>query len=993
MKNSYQKLIRILFIPLAIAWSLQAVAQERTVSGRVTSAEEGEGLPGVNILIKGTATGSVTDFDGRYSLTVSDDAVLVFSFIGFTTQEVTVGSQSVIDIALAVDVTTLAEIVVTGYGTQERKEITSSIASIKEKDFNRGMVNSPAQLIQGKVAGLTITKPGGDPNDGYTIRLRGVSTFGANQEPLVVIDGIVGSSLSSVDPADIASIDVLKDGSAAAIYGTRGSSGVILITTKTGKAGRTTVDYNGSVSFDNVQNTMSFMTPDEYRSQPGAVDLGSSTIWIDEVTQTGVSQIHNLSMSGGTPSTTYRASMNFRDVTGIGMNTGFTQINTRLNLSQKALNDKATITAILAYTTRNSDFGDKAMFRHAILANPTMSVLFDGATGLSEIGGYSERDIFQWWNPVSIGEQLINDGTDKRTVGQLRFEYDFVDVIDGLRLALSYSQQKENFVRGFYSAKTLKFRDGSVNSGNASRRIDQNENELFEATVDWIGSAGSTDITVLGGYSFQEFFSEGFGMSGGQFLTDAFTYNNISAAQDFANGLGDVFSYANSHRLIAFFGRVNLNINNTYFFSASARQEGSSRFGENNKWGLFPAVSAGVDITQLTGVGGFDNLKLRASFGRTGVIPGSSYLSLQRFGPAGNFFFDGAYVPSYGPVSNANPDLAWETKDEWDVGLDFVAVNGKISGTIDYYQRTITDMILPVNVPIPPNLFRTTDVNIGELKSNGFEFAVEWSAVSNPSMTYTTGLNFSTFNTTIVSLTSGDLSFGEGGVLYRANFGSPGQNDTETVRVKEGEPLGDLWGPVKIGVNADGTPEFQDLDGDGTYCNCDDDRTVIGNGLPDFTIGWNNSFSFGGGWDLNLFFRGAFGHDLLNSYRGFYENLEPTTVGSWNIVNTDAFDPAITKAVVNSSHVEDATFIKLDNASLGYTFDMSNSNAFTNIRFYVSGQNLFTLTGYSGIDPEVRYIDTGENFSDPDDPLSPGVERRDTYFTSRTITLGLTLGF
>lgn len=810
----------------------------------------------------------------------------------------------------------------------------------------------------------------------------------------MVIDGMIGASLGSIDPADIASIDVLKDGSAAAIYGTRGSSGVILITTKTGKAGRSKVDYNGSVSFDNVDRTMDFMTASEYKSQPLAVDLLSDTDWLDEVTQTGVSYIHNLSMSGGTAATTYRASVNFRDVQGIQINSGFKQINGRLNLSQKALNDRAKFTLNLAHTNKDAQFGFKQAFRYAVLSNPTLPVQFDGTAGLTDIGGYAERDIFDYWNPVSIANQNLNDGNDTRTTGQLRFEYDFMDVIEGLRLSLSYSQQNETDIRGQFFPSTAKFGDGSANSANASRRTDRRTFQLFETTVDWTGSIGGADLTVLGGYSYQDFFNEGFGMAGGQFLTDAFTYNNMSASQDFDNGLGSVFSYANSHTLIAFFGRINVNVNNTYFFSVSARQEGSSRFGENDKWGLFPAVSGGIDITQLASIGGLANLKIRASYGRTGAIPGQSYISLQRFGPQGNFFFDGAYVPSYGPVSNANPDLGWETKDEVDIGLDFVTANGRWSGTVDYYVRTITDMILPVPVPVPPNLFLTTQVNIGELKSSGFEFAVNWNAVQNTGLTYTTGFNFSTFNTTIESLTSGNLSFGEGGVLFRANMGSPGQNDTELVRVKEGEPLGDLWGPVWDGttVDIDGVPIFNDVNGDGSVCNCDDDRQVIGNGLPDFSLGWNNSFTFGGGWDANLFFRGSFGHDLLNSYRGFYENLESTTVGNWNIVNTEAFNPDVQKAVVNSIHVENASFFKLDNAAIGYNFNMSNSDAFSNIRLYVAGQNLFTITNYSGIDPEVRYIDTGENFN-TQDALSPGIERRNTYFTSKTYTIGISLGF
>lgn len=568
-----------------------------------------------------------------------------------------------------------------------------------------------------------------------------------------------------------------------------------------------------------------------------------------------------------------------------------------------------------------------------------------------------------------------------------------MDVIDGLTFALSYAKQYENDIRGIYYPSTGKFEFGSANNGNAERRTEQRVNQLFESTLDWNGNVGSTDLTVLLGYSYQDFFTEGFGMSGGQFLTDAFTYNNISSAQDFANGLGTVFSFANSHKLIAYFARVNLTFKNTYFFSASTRREGSSRFGVNNKWGQFSAISGGVNITSLVSIGAVDDLKFRVSYGRTGAIPGASYISLQRFGPAGNFFFNGAYIPSFGPVSNANPDLSWETKDEVDVGLDFELLGGKLSGTIDYYNRTMTDMILPVNVPVPPNLFSSTEVNIGELKTTGFEFSVNWDAVQNGNLTYSTGFNVATAETTIESLTSGSLSFGDAGVLFRANFGSPGQNDTETVRVKQGEPLGDLWGPVWDGVTVDalGVPIFNDINGDGTVCDCDDDRAVIGNGLPDFTLGWNNSFTFGN-FDLNLFFRGAFGHDLLNSYRGFYENLESTTIGSWNIVNTDDFNPDVKKAVVNSTHVESASFVKLDNASVGYTFN-TTGKAISNIRVYLSAQNLFTITGYSGIDPEVRYIDTGENPENPDDPLSPGLERRDTYFTSRTITIGLTLGF
>ena len=1001
MKHRYLN-VKFIWLLLFAFICVHALQAQNVITGTITDAVTGEGLPGVNILIKGTTTGTVTDFDGNYSLEAGEAETLVISSVGYLAQEITVGNKSVIDIRLDEDVQALDEIVVTGYGTQEKKEISSSIASVKEEDFNRGMVNDPAQLIQGKVAGLSIFKPGGDPNDNARIRLRGISTFGDNAEPLVVVDGIIGVPLNSVDPSDIASIDVLKDGSAAAIYGTRGSSGVIIVTTKTGKEGTFNVDYNGSIAIDDIDRTMDFMSASQYRQVPGAVDLGSSTEWLDVVTQKGKSQIHNLSMSGGTASTSYRASVNFRDVEGIELGTGFDRINTRLNLTQKALNDKATFTLNIGHTTTESQFGagknffgtEDVVFRYAVVSNPTLPVLFDGTPGLTDIGGYAERDIFDYFNPKAIADQSIDEGTDINTTAQIRFEYDFSDILNGFRATVAYSRQWDTETRGAYVPSTLKWGNGLANSGNAATGTVQKNNELFETLLNWDGSFGNTDVAVLGGYSYQYFYEEGHGMAGGQFLSDAFSYHNMSASQDFANGLGQVGSGAEEQTLIAFFGRVNVNIDNTFFLSASLRQEGSSRFGENNEWGTFPAFSGAVNLSNLFTLGVFDQMKVRASWGRTGALPGDSYLSLARLGPVGNFFFNGAYVPSYGPQSNPNPDLAWETKDEFDVGIDFSLLEGRLSGTMDYYIRNITDMIVEVPVPVPPNLFPSTDVNLGELKSNGFEFALDFAAINSNNLSWNTGINFATFNTDIESLTSGDLSFGEGGQLFTANMGSPGQNDTRLVRVKEGEPLGDLWGPVWDGqtVDANGVPIFEDLNGDGTVCDCDDDRQVNGNGLPDFSIGWNNSFTLGKGWDANIFFRGSFGHDLLNSNRGFYENTESTTVANYNIVNTKFYDPAVAKAVVNSYHVEDASFFKLDNMSIGYNFDMANSNAISNLRLYVAGQNLFTITDYTGIDPEVRYVDDGDGGED-NNALAPGIERRNTYFTTRTFTIGLTVGF
>ena len=1010
MIRLYLSIRRYSFVLLLFA-SFAAVAQERVVTGKVTSKDDGSGIPGANIQIKGTSNGTVTDSDGNFKINAGSDATLVFTFVGYESMEVVVGAQNSIEVALLSDITSLSEVVVVGYGTQEKKEITSAVTSVKSENFNKGTVNDPALLLQGRVAGLNITRPGGDPNGSVNIRLRGVGTIGANAEPLVVIDGIIGGSLSTVDPNDIASIDVLKDGSAAAIYGSRGGSGVILVTTKSGKSGKTVVDYNGSYAVEDVARSIKVMTADEYRQVSGAKDLGASTNWLDIVTQQGTAAVHNLALSGGSKSTTYRGSMNYRAGQGIGLNSGFKQLNGRLNVTQKALKDRATFTINLSSTNRDAQLGNANAFRYAVVANPTMPVYdntLSSPTAGGKWGGYAERDIFDFFNPLSIVEQSTNDKKETRQLASLRAEYDFSDVVEGLRATVFYSAQDETDFYGSSFKRTAKF-SGQGSQGRAGRRMDARFNQLFETTINYDKTVGDANLALLGGYSYQDFKNDGFGASGGNFLTDAFTYNNLGTALDFANGLGSIYSYANSNKLVAFFGRANVSVKGNYFLSASARYEGSSRFGANNKWGLFPAVSAGVTLSNLIDIPTVNSLKLRGSYGVTGNQPGTSYASLQRFGQQGSFFYNGAYGPSYGPVSNANPDLKWETKAEIDFGFDFSMLDNKLSGTFDYYQRNTKDLILPVVVPVPPNLFGRTLVNIGELKNSGFELALNYAAIKTNNFSWTVGGNIGTYKTDVVSLTSGALSFGEGGVLYRTGMGSPGQNDTQLIRVKQGGPLGTIWGPVYDGVypvgtkipdgtNDDGTAKFKDIsgnykfvdvDGDTKITNTDGDKAVIGNGLPKATFGITNSFTYKQ-FDLSFLLRGAVGHDLLNSYRGFYENNESTTVDNYNIVKTKFYDPSVTKAEVNSYHVEKANFIRLDNLSLGYNVRVKEGSALRNLRMYVAGQNLFTITKYTGIDPEVRYTDSEEN---PPLGLSPGIERRTTYFTTRTITFGLNIGF
>lgn len=964
-------------------------AQQVRITGKVTEATSGEAIPGVSILVKGTTRGVVTDLDGNYFIDADSSDVLIVSFIGFETAEELVGNRTVINTALAESIQALNEVVVVGYGTQEKKEITSAVTSVKSEDFNQGTVNDPRQLLQGKVAGLNIARPGGNPNGGFNMRLRGISSIGENAEPLVVIDGVIGGSLNTVDPNDIESMDVLKDGSAAAIYGTRGSAGVILVTTKSGKTGRTVVEFNTSAALENVARTIDVMSAEEYLQVPNAVNLGGNTNWLDEVTSTGLSLINNLSLGGGTATTSYRVSINSRNVDGVGINSGFDQLNARLNLTQKALKDKAIFTVNLSNTSFDREYGNENSFRYAIVSNPTIPVRSTLPQD-ARFGGYTERDIFDWFNPVSIAEQNIADGRDSRLLASIRGEYNFTTK---LRAAVFYATQRETDWRGSYSPKTSKFGGGFGRNGLATIRNDERINQLFETTVNYDETVGKIGMAFLAGYSYQEFFNQGSFTQAGNFLTDAFTYNNIGAALDLANGLATVTSYADANKLVAFFGRANFNWEDTYLLSLSARYEGSTRFGENNKWGLFPAVSAGVNVANLIPITGVSAMKFRASYGRTGTQPGQSYLSLLRFGRQGNFFYNGEFVPSYGPVSNANPDLAWETKDEFNVGLDFVILNNKLDGTIDYYTRVTTGMILPINVPVPPNLFPTTQLNIGEMSNSGLEVMLNYRAIQQADFKWTTGFNFSTLKTNLRSLSSDELSFGE--VNYRSNFGSPGQNSTQLIRIQENGPLGQIWGPIQVGISDTGAPIMQVIngtavDGNGNpiYCNCNDDRAQLGTAYPTLNFGFNNNFNYKN-WDLNFFFRGSFGHYLINSYRGFYENTEGTTVQNYNIVNTKYYDPTITKAEFNSTHVEKADFVVLDNATLGYNFNLGTGRAIGRIRTFISVQNPFMFTSYTGVDPEVRYGDSESN----NDPLAPGIERRGTYFTTTITTLGLNLTF
>jgi TonB-linked SusC/RagA family outer membrane protein len=988
-------LLMLLLLSFAVG---MANAQERTIKGKVTSQAEGP-LPGVNILVQGTLKGTITDIDGNYSITVpGPETVLVFSFVSYTSQSVTVGDQSTIDLVLVPEATSLGEVVVVGYGTQKKREVTSAIASVKSEEFNKGNVENPVQLIQGKVAGLSISKAGGNPNGSYDIRLRGMSTIGANLSPLVVIDGVIGGSLDNVDPNDIASINVLKDGSGSAIYGTRGSSGVILVTTKKGKAGTSAVEYSGYVTAEMVAKNTDVMNASEWRALHNEVglgtDFGASTDWFKEIEQTGLSQVHNLSLSGGSEKTTYRASVNYHSNQGVIQTTGFNQLNGRINVTQKAINDKLTVDINVGATERQSQIGFENAFRYATIYNPTAPVKSDDPA-YDQYDGYFQQVLFDYYNPVSILQLNKNDANYRVWNASIRGAY---EIIDGLTLDAFYSIQSDGRLEGIYYDKN-DYWGGMNRNGLASRKEQNNSSRLFETTAHYIHDIGSmANISVLGGYSYQDFKYEEFYAQGGDFITDDFTYNNLGAALDFKNGKGTVTSTKNSAKLIAFFGRVNLSINSMWFLSASARYEGSSRFGSANKWGIFPAVGGGVDISKFINVSFVDNLKLRANYGVTGNQPKDSYLSLLRLGPSGNFYYNGKYVPGYSPVSNANPDLKWEKTGQFDAGFDFTLFKNRLSGAFDYYVKNTTDVLFEYNVPVPPNLYTKAWMNIGEIKSSGLELTLSWAAIKKADFTYTTTLTPSySLENTLVSL-SGTYNGAElkYGTQDLGDMGSPGQNQVPLVRVQEGKPIGQLYTMMFKEIDPDGNLILVDANKDGKVDIAD--RRVVGNGLPKFLMGWGNTFTYKN-WDLNIFFRGVFGHDLINSFRGFYE--VPNMITSYNLPKTakDMRNKQTGTLLNNSSgvlsdyHVENANFVTLDNASLGYNFRMKAGSPFTRVRLYLAGNNLFYITKYKGVDPNPRYKDSDRDLGTFENPLVPGVDRRNEWFRTRSVTFGANISF
>lgn len=979
-----------LFLLLTLlSFSLTALAQQK-VTGKVKDSS-GEPVIGASVVVKGNNTmGTITDFDGNFMLDVPTKSVLVISYIGYVTQEVPTAGKKSLEIILKEDTKTLDEVVVIGYGTQRKGDVTSSVASVKADNFVKGAVKDVGQLIQGKVAGLAITNPNGDPTGSTQIRLRGTNTIGgANTAPLVLIDGIPGE-LGTVAPEDVESVDVLKDGSAAAIYGTRGTNGVILITTKQAKGvDINQVEYNGYVSTSLIAKKLDMLNADEFRTLYPDQDHGADTDWIDEISRTPISHVHNLSLMGGNSKTNYIANLNYASRQGIMKKSDFESFQGRIEVTHRMFDDKLKLKFGLfgkknqmESTTSGGSFRGW-VYGQATRRNPTVPVR-------NEDGTWNENvSKFEYENPLALLYEA--EGNVKKT--QLRYNGNIVyNPIKDLTLSAVFSYIRDNMNRGY--GETLShisaLRDGLA--GWSSVGAYTKMEKLMELTAQYNKEIGAHKFSVLGGYSYNETDFEELWIDNYGFQDDYFGgWHNIGIGSALKDGKANIGSKKTPTNLIGFFGRATYSFKNRYLLMGALRYEGASQlWGTDNAWGLFPSVSVGWRITEEAFMKNqkiFDDLKLRVGYGVTGSQPKDPFLGVAMLKYGSYAFVNGNWIQTIVPASNPNPDLKWEEKKETNIGLDFVSWGGRLSGSIDYYNRDVDGLIYEYGVPTPPNLYNKTMANGGTMRNRGVEVLVTVVPVQNKDFEWSTTGTFSLNSNKLISLSGSIFKsdydyFNTGTVEYSGQV-------ADSHRVQVGESIGNFYGFKVVDVDSEGRWIYEDRNGElvnyKDFTHAPEDKHVIGNGLPKWYAGWNNTLRYKN-FDLNVTMRGAFGFQIINGGRMNYENVKNSRFENrLKSVNDLVFGKHTLSPEVepefNSYYVEDGDYWKIDNITLGYSFGQVGKYI-KSLRIYGSVLNALTITGYKGIDPEVST-----------DGLTPGYDTRDRYPSVRSFTFGVNVKF
>jgi TonB-linked SusC/RagA family outer membrane protein len=1008
--NNLKKTGFCLLLVMLLLSATAAFSQQTIRTGTVLDSQNNQPLPGVNVIQKGTTNGTSTDVNGNFSIETDNAAILVFSYVGYVNKEVPAGNLTKLTVSLDSDVKALSEVVVIGYGTIQKKDLTGAVSQVSSRDFNAGINPNPLQAIQGKVAGLNITQPSGDPNQSPTVRLRGYTSLGGGSEPLYVVDGVIGIPINSISPADIERIDILKDASASAIYGSRAANGVIIITTKRGKAGKATLTFNNYVGLETISKRLDLMNGDEYREQvtrikgagslddnlkfpKGADGKGYSTDWIKQISRAGFTNNHEVALSGGSENFSYRSSLNYMDRQGIIKNTGFKRVTGRVNVDQKALGNKLNIQYNLTVSKTESDLMNNGVINRAVLFPPTLPVR-------NPDGSYYEVDgSFDLYNPVAMQNNYQNQSKINVVIGSMNLNY---NLTDNFSLGANGAYRYENTVESAAYNMAVKAYKGML--GEASRKIDQQNDKLLELTAKYNKTFGTnSSFNILGGYSYQEVANDGFGARnniGDPSLEDIdlyglYGYNNLGRYQGtLIRGQNNyATSFANSYKLISFFGRTTINLLDRFNVTATLRRDGSSKFGANNKWGMFPSVAGGWTLSNesfLSGNNTVNYLKLRAGWGRTGNSEGiTPYNSLLLYGPSPNNYYDPIlkdYLPGVDVVQNSNPDLKWEVLSQVNLGLDFELFKGKLSGTLEVYDKRTNDMLYNYSVAqngvdiFVGNILK----NIGQMSNKGIELSLGGTLLERNKFSWRSNVVGSAYRNKIMVLS--DKNFDSGQILYN-NFDGRGLGLITASELREGHPLGEFYVPKFSGFDDDGNITFQAEDGSATSDYARAKKFESGIGIPKTTISWINNFAYRN-FDLSFQLRSVFGNKILNNLRSNL-TLSGSVLENNMIRDISTFPTNYSTPALSDLWLENGAFVRLDNWQIGY--NIPAKGILQNARVYLSGNNLFVLTKYTGIDPELAV--NGSIQANQQLPSSIGVDSGYIYPKTRSFQFGINLTF
>ncbi len=964
----------------------------RVIKGSVTD-EKNQPLPGVSVMVAGTSNGVASDVDGKYAITISgNQAMLRFTSVGFTTKEVQVANSNTINISMVPAANQLKDVVVIGYGTSTKQNVTGSITSLKAEDFNQGVLTTPAELLQGKVPGLNVTKSG-DPNQQPAVILRGPSTLNSAsgaQEPFYVIDGVPGASIDLLAPADIESIDVLKDASSTAIYGSRAANGVIIITTKKAKQGQTRLTYSTYAAIDQVSKKINILSGNQLRQYlkdngqaPLSVPLnddGSNTDWQNLIERNGFSQNHNLSYGGATKNTDFGASVNYFKNNGVLRRTSLERIIYRGYINQRFFNDKLKLS--LNLTNSNSKSAD--IYQQYVL--PGMLFYLPTVSPFNADGSYKEnytRTGNGTLNPLSLlNNNSINIDDNKTLINGIGQ----VDIIEGLRFTLSVSQQRNqnNYNSYLNSASGL-----AVGANGVARRTSYlNTNNIAEAYFNYDRTFGQHNLKLLAGYSYQEMRSnEGFGVQTQGFSNDNLSYNNLFLSNPASvSQIGFDNNPISTLRLISYYGRAQYQFADKYLLQASLRDDGSSAFGANHRYGLFPAVSGAWRIINedfMKNIPAISDLKLRAGYGVSGNSLGfNAFTSLLIYGTQGSgskFLYNGNITNSIGPTQNDNPDLKWESTATTNIGVDFGLLKNRISGSVDYYIKKTSDLIY-TNYPVSLTQYfvPTITLNAGKIKNSGVEVILNAVAVKSPSFSWRTSFNVSHNKNVVESLSNEVANLP---LFYTAQLGGKGQSGNYSQIVQPGQAIGTYYLWHYLGKNSNGISTYQNAAGATIATQpLTTDQRVAGNAQPNLIYGWTNTFNYKH-FDLNFLVRGVTGNKILNATLAQLNNPADAKLQNIPTFTLGESFKDINAYLISDRFLESGSYLRLDNATLGYTIK-PKIEAIKAVRLYVSANNLFVITKYRGIDPEINI-----------GGLTPGIDNNNYYPKTRSYIFGLTASF